>query len=120
MCWKAWNAIVQATNALILSFGFSEEYTKSHKLRRQALDKIAKSKPEIEEYEFRDRYSARERYLHELCFYENECPLERIESELKKVEKYLKDVENLILSKWVRFSWATYTYSLLAQEYLQI
>ena len=93
---KAWNAIVQATNALILSFGFSEEYIKSHKLRRQALDKIIEIKPEIEEYGFRDRYSARERYLHELCFYENECPPNRIELELKKVEKYLEDVKKFI------------------------
>ncbi|GEM_PF-462875 len=93
---KAWNAIVQATNALILYFRYSEEYIKSHRKRREALDEIERRYLEIRKLGFRDRYSARERHLHELCFYENECPPLRIEEELEKVKKYIEDIEKII------------------------
>ncbi len=45
---------------------------------------------------FRDRYSARERNLHELVFYEGIIDIEDIRVELEKARKFIKDVEKLV------------------------
>ena len=58
---KAWNATIQATNALILKL--SGKLPSSHWERRRML---------------RDRYGARERSLHEAVFYEGYIDIEDI------------------------------------------
>jgi hypothetical protein len=65
---KAWNAVVQATNALILYY--LGKTPSSHWERRRLLRELERVKPEVESLGLRDRYSAREGNLYELVFYE--------------------------------------------------
>ncbi len=44
---------------------------------------------------FRDRYSARERNLHELVFYEGIVDIDDIKVELDKIKKYIDDVKSV-------------------------
>ena len=44
----------------------------------------------------RDRYSARERNLHELVFYEGVIDVNDVEFELEKAKKYVEDVRRLL------------------------
>ena len=92
---KAWNAVVQATNALILVL--TGKTPSSHWERRRLLRELEKKYDFIEEYGFRDRYSARERNLHELVFYENIIDLDDIRVEFSKTKKYINDVKEVIM-----------------------
>jgi hypothetical protein len=87
---KAWNAIVQATNSLLLRY--MEKIPSSHWERRRLLRDM-EGKPGFERYMFRDRYGARERNLHELVFYEGIIDIEDIRYELEKARSYLEDVK---------------------------
>ena len=60
---KAWNAVVQATNALILYY--LGKTPSSHWERRRLLRELERVKPEVESLGLRDRYSAREGNLYE-------------------------------------------------------
>ena len=91
---KAWNAVIQASNALILKF--MNKVPSSHWERRRLLRELERTNPQIEKLGFRDRYSARERNLHELVFYEGIIDIEDIKVELEKVKKYINDVERLL------------------------
>ncbi len=91
---KAWNATVQASNALILKY--MNKVPSSHWERRRLLREMERLYPEMGKYGFRDRYSARERNLHELVFYEGIIDIEDIKVEFEKVKKYIEDVEQLI------------------------
>lgn len=65
---KAWNAVVQAADALILK---KEGYVpKSHYERRIALRNLEKSDARFREIGIYDRYGARSRLLHGEVFYE--------------------------------------------------
>ena len=90
---KAWNAVVQATNALILAL--TGKVPASH-WERSALRELEKVNEELERLGFRDRYGARERYLHETVFYEGIVNVEDVRYELEKVRKYLDDVEDVL------------------------
>jgi hypothetical protein len=59
------------------------------------LDDLAIRYPKIEELGLRDRFMARERGLHETCFYEGRCPIPLLEKDIEKVKKYIKDIEKL-------------------------
>lgn len=91
---KAWNATIQATNALILKL--AGKLPSSHWERRKMLRELEKKFPKIREFMFRDRYGARERHLHEMVFYEGNIDLEDIKYELEKVEAYLNDVGKVL------------------------
>ena len=91
---KAWNAVVQESNALILKF--MGKVPSSHWERRKLLRELEKINPEIEKLNFRDRYSARERNLHELVFYEGIIDIEDIRIELEKCRKYIEDIRKLL------------------------
>ncbi len=91
---KAWNAVIQASNALILKF--MNKIPSSHWERRRLLRELERKYPELENYGFRDRYLARERNLHEIVFYEGIIDIEDIKVEFEKVKKYIKDIEKLI------------------------
>ncbi len=91
---KAWNAVVQATNALILYY--LGKTPSSHWERRRLLRELERVKPEVESLGLRDRYSARERNLHELVFYEGVIDVNDVEFELEKARKYVEDVRKLL------------------------
>jgi hypothetical protein len=87
---KAWNAVVQATNALILKI--SGKLPSSHWERRSMLRELEARVPEMGRLMLRDRYGARERHLHEMVFYEGYIDVEDIRYELERVKAYLEDV----------------------------
>ena len=91
---KAWNAIVQATNALILYY--MGKTPSSHWERRRLLRELERVKPEVESLGLRDRYSARERNLHELVFYEGVIDVNDVEFELEKAKRNIEDVRKLL------------------------
>ena len=91
---KAWNAVVQATNALILYY--LGKTPSSHWERRRLLRELERVKPEVESLGLRDRYSARERNLHELVFYEGVIDVNDVEFELEKAKRYIEDVRKLL------------------------
>ena len=91
---KAWNAVVQATNALILKL--SGKLPSSHWERRRMLRELETRVPEIGKLMLRDRYGARERHLHEMVFCEGNIDVEDIRYELEKVRAYLDDVSRAL------------------------
>ena len=93
---KAWNAIIQATNALILKL--MGKLPSSHWERRRMLRELEAKLPEIGRLMLRDRYGARERHLHEMVFYEGNVDIEDVKYELEKVKAYLNDVGEVLRS----------------------
>jgi len=91
---KAWNAVIQATNALILYY--LGKTPSSHWERRRLLRELEREKPEVESLGFRDRYSARERNLHEIVFYEGLVDINDVEFELEKARRYVEDARKLL------------------------
>ena len=92
-CEKAWSSIVLATNELFEKKGVP--IAKSSKERREGLDRLEKRDPKVKEKGISDRYSARDNHLHRQCFYEGICEPALIESYIEKVERYIKDIEEL-------------------------
>jgi len=91
---KLWNAVVSATNALILYY--LDVVPASHWERRKLLEKLEEMDPRVEELGFRDRYGARERYLHMMTFYDGIIDLDMLRREVDKVKKYVSDVKNIV------------------------
>jgi hypothetical protein len=91
---KLWNAVVSATNALTLYY--LDTVPASHWERRKLLEKLEDLDPKIEELGLRDRYGARERYLHEMTFYDGIVDVDMLKREVGKVRKYITDVEKLL------------------------
>ncbi len=91
---KLWNAIINATNALALSK--LNIIPASHWERRKALERLEDTDPSIEALGLRDKYGARERYLHEMTFYDGIVDAEMLKREVVKVKRYIEDVEKLI------------------------
>ena len=91
---KAWNAVIQATNALILHY--LGKTPSSHWERRRLLRELEREKPEVESLGFRDRYSARERNLQEMVFYEGLVDVNDVEFELEKARRYVEDARKLL------------------------
>ena len=91
---KAWNAIVQATNELMEKRGMP--IPRTHHERRMGLLELERSDLRLKEMGFRDRFGAREKYLHEDCFYDGFCPVEVVEEEIiHKVKSYIEDIERI-------------------------
>ena len=91
---KAWNAVVQATNALILKL--VGKLPMSHYERRVILRELEKRIEEIKNLGLKDRYMARYKILHGETFYEGIIDIEELKSEFEKVKEYVNIVEKLI------------------------
>ncbi|MEM1574724.1 MAG: PaREP1 family protein [Nitrososphaerota archaeon] len=91
---KLWNAVISAANALILSY--LDSVPASHWERRKLLEKLEDLSPDIEKLGLRDKYGARERYLHEMTFYDGIIDIEMLRREIGKVKEYIEDVEKLL------------------------
>ncbi|MEM2793128.1 MAG: hypothetical protein QW511_00575 [Candidatus Methanomethylicia archaeon] len=48
---------------------------------------------------FRDKYGAREKYLHETTFYNGIIDIEMLKIEVEKVRKHIDDIGRIITSK---------------------
>jgi len=91
---KLWNAVVQATNALILHLlGLVPA---SHWEWRRKLMELEGRFEEVGKLGLCDRYCARERHLRGMTFYEGIVDEDLLRYEVQKVERYLRDVEDLI------------------------
>jgi len=93
---KAWNAVLQATNALLIAKGFPEEGIKTHRDRRLALDGLESKDLDVRDRGFRDRFGAREHHLHERCFYDGEYLPEKVREDILKAKEYVDDIESLL------------------------
>ncbi|MEM2194101.1 MAG: hypothetical protein QW534_06515 [Candidatus Methanomethylicia archaeon] len=93
---KSWNAIVQATAALLLFKGFKEEEAKTYKQKRTALEDLGIRDETIRKLGFRDRFMAKENTLHIKCFYDGEYRVEVIREEIEKTKQYIDDIEKLL------------------------
>ncbi len=91
---KAWNAIVQATNALVLHY--TGKLPTSHFERRKLLRELERRVPEVEQLGLLDRYMARYRVLHGETFYEGIIDFEQLDVEFEKVRKYIQDIEKML------------------------
>jgi hypothetical protein len=91
---KAWNAVVQAADALVYAFTGSRPM--SHYERRVALRDLERRVESVKRLGLRDRYMARYKVLHGETFYEGVVDLEEVKTELEKVEEYIRDVERLL------------------------
>ena len=91
---KAWNAVVQATYALLEKFELPAPSTERE--RRQGLLEIEREDRDIRRKAFRDRYMAREQSLHEWCFYQGLYDVELLREDFRKVRRYVDDVERIV------------------------
>jgi HEPN domain-containing protein len=92
---KAWNAVVQAINALLLHY--TGVMPRSHFERRKMLRELERSVREVGELGLSDRYMARFKILHGETFYEGVIDIEQLKDEMVKVKKIIEDVEKLVL-----------------------
>jgi hypothetical protein len=92
---KAWNAVVQAINALIIHY--TGVTPMSHFERRRKLRELERSVREVGELGLADRYMARFRVLHGETFYEGVIDVEQLRDEMVKVGRIIGDVERLVL-----------------------
>ena len=93
---KAWNAVLQATNALLIARGFPEKKIKTHRDRRLALDTLETKDPGVRDKGLRERFGAREHHLHERCFYDGEYLPESVRGDILKAKEYVEDIEKLL------------------------
>jgi len=91
---KAWNAVVQAINALLLHY--TGVMPRSHFERRKMLRELEKSVREVGELGLSDRYMARFKILHGETFYEGIIDAEQLKDEMVKVKKIIEDVGKLV------------------------
>jgi hypothetical protein len=92
---KAWNAVVQAINALIVYY--TGVTPMGHFERRRKLRELEKSVREVGELGLTDRYMARFKVLHGETFYEGIIDVEQLRDEMVRVGRIIGDVERLVL-----------------------
>jgi hypothetical protein len=92
---KAWNAVVQAINALIIYY--TGVTPMSHFERRRKLRELERSVREVGELGLADRYVARFGVLHGETFYEGVIDVEQLRDEMVRVGRIIGDVEKLVL-----------------------
>jgi hypothetical protein len=92
---KAWNAVVQAINALIIYY--TGVTPMSHFERRRKLRELERSAREVGELGLADRYVARFGVLHGETFYEGVIDVEQLRDEMVRVGRIIGDVEKLVL-----------------------
>ena len=93
-CGKGWLAVVLATDALLISFGYKKP--ESYSERRRALEELEAKHPKISRLGLRDRFGARGYYLHVQGYHEGMLSDAEVETELAKVKEYIDDVEEIL------------------------
>ena len=93
-CENGWLAVVLATDALLVRYGYRRP--ESYSERRRLLKELEGKLPEVARLGLRDRFGARGYYLHVQGFHEGTLDEAEVEEELRKVREYLRDVERLL------------------------
>lgn len=93
---KAWNAVVQAVNALLLER--TSRIPSSHFERRKMLREIEMKDSNIGKLGILDRYMARYKVLHGETFYEGIIDVEQLKTEIEKVKILIEDIKLLLSS----------------------
>ncbi len=91
---KAWNAVVQAINALLLSR--HGKIPASHFERRKMLRDLEKADEDIRRLGLLDRYMARYRVLHGEAFYEGILDIEQLSLEMDRVRELIDDIKKIL------------------------
>ena len=81
---KAWNSIVQATTALLLSRGYDEGEVKTYRQKRLKLEELSIKDSVVRELGLRERFMARE------------YTTDTLKEELEKSRQYLNDIARLL------------------------
>ena len=89
---KAWNAVVQAADALVVEL--LGRRPRSHRERRDALWEIERRVPVLDGVY--DRYNARFQRLHGEMFYEGLVDPVDLEKELAKAEDFVRRIEEFL------------------------
>ena len=93
-CEKGWLATILATDELLKVFNYKKP--ESYRERRRFLEDLEGKYFEVARLGLRDRFGARGYYLHIQGYHEGTLSKEEVEFELKKVEEYIRDIENII------------------------
>ena len=91
---KAWNAVIQATNALAVKR--VGQLPKTHYERRIILKNLEKEDLKLREIGIYDRYAARSRLLHGEIFYEGLLDLELLKLEIEKAKEYVELIKKVL------------------------
>ncbi|MEM1855252.1 MAG: PaREP1 family protein [Desulfurococcaceae archaeon] len=91
---EAWNAVVEAVNALVLKH--MERIPSSHFERRKMLREIEGKDKRVEGLGILDRYMARYKVLHGETFYEGVVDIEQLKAGMEKAQKLMEDIKSLI------------------------
>ena len=92
---KAWGAMVQATNSLFEKRRLPLPRTPAG--RRARLADLERLDGRIKQLGFRDRFGAREHFLHEDCYFDGICPVDLLEEDIfSKVRDYIKDAASYV------------------------
>ncbi|WP_252901003.1 hypothetical protein [Vulcanisaeta sp. JCM 14467] len=83
---KGWLAVSKAVEALLRARGID---ARTYRERRDALARLGL------DY-LRDRYAAREKFLHIDCFYDGLCDEDFVRRELDKVREIIDEVKELL------------------------
>lgn len=83
---KGWLAVSKAVESLLKARGIE---ARTYRERRDALSKLGL------DY-LRDRYAAREKFLHIDCFYDGLCDEDFVRKELDKVREIIDEIKELI------------------------
>jgi len=92
---KAWNAVVQAVNALLLER--TSKIPSSH-FERRMLRKIEMKDSDDSRSGILDRYIARYKVLHGGTFHEEIIDVEQLKTEIEKVKILIEDIKLLLSS----------------------
>jgi len=95
---KAWNAAVQAANALALKY--TGLMPRSHYERRSSLREVERKVPELARLGIYDRYAARSRLLHGEIFYEGVLDPNLLKTEIEKVLEFIEIAKAHIKRSW--------------------
>jgi hypothetical protein len=83
---KGWLAVNKAVEALLKIYNIE---ARTYKEKRDHLLRLGFDT-------LRDRFAAREKFLHIDCFYDGICDEEFVLKELRKVEEMLREIEDII------------------------
>ncbi|MDP6347957.1 MAG: hypothetical protein QGF81_06265 [Dehalococcoidia bacterium] len=92
---KAWGSMVQATNSLIEKRRLPVPRTPAD--RRARLADLERLDRRFKQMGFRDRFGAREHFLHEDCYFDGICPVDLLEEDIfSKVRAYIEDAASYV------------------------